>query len=411
MGHVLSPSWVVPPGKHLNSSTSYTSHVSEHVAPDALSHHFRQVGQFPLLTAERELALARKLEREDLAITRTLLRSPAGRRELLELAYALREGELKPEDVERNPGERAPSGRPLAARIERMVRPSASKEPVTMRFHPRAVLRVERSMHEALAGSPGNARLERTLRRLCEHRKRGEETTKEFVQANLRIVVTFARRYQGLPLVDLIQEGNLGLLRAVDKFDHRRGLRFSTYAAWWIRHALSRALSDQSKTIRLPVHLTGTLQRIRRTREMLERRWGREPTPEEIADHTGTGLEQVLRAIHVVAQPISLDAPVNHEGTELGELVADSASPRPDDVVASGELSAETQALLATLPAREAEILRLRYGVGGDTQRTLEEIGQRLSLSRERARQIEREALRKLRVACDARQLRAHLAG
>ena len=244
-------------------------------------------------------------------------------------------------------------------------------------------------------------------------RREGERVTTELVQSNLRIVVTFARRYRGMPLVDLIQEGNLGLLRAVDKFDHRRGLRFSTYAAWWIRHALGRALADQSKMIRLPVHLTGAVQRVRRAQDRLQRETGRTATLEELATRTGLPLEQVRRALDVVAQPISLETPVGTErdGSDLGDFVIDTSAPTADEVVAQSELRVETKALLSELPEREAEIIRLRFGLGGGAQRTLEEIGARLSLSRERARQLERDALKKLRVASEKRRMRVHLGG
>ncbi len=247
------------------------------------------------------------------------------------------------------------------------------------------------------------AALRRLLAELAAHREDADRATAAIVQANFRIVVTFARRYRGMPLVDLVQEGNLGLLRAVDKFDHRRGLRFSTYAAWWIRHALGRALADQSKMIRLPVHLTGTVQRVRRASDRMARETGREPTPEELAARTGIALDQIRRALDVVPQPISLDVPAT-EGVELSDVVADPKVVPADEVLAAGERRAEAHALLATLPAREAEILRLRYGVDGGTSRTLEEVGARLSLSRERARQLERDALRKLRAASEKRR-------
>ncbi|MDB4944642.1 MAG: polymerase sigma factor RpoD [Labilithrix sp.] len=377
---------------------------------------------FRLLTREDEHALARRLERADLAITRTLLSLPEGRASLAELVRALREGETRVEDVERNPSDG------LLERLEKLVartnagaaaapkaaRAAASKPPAGgLRLHPRAVRSVIAELEEQLGHHPKSARLRRALADIDVARREGELVTKEFVQSNLRIVVTFARRYRGMPLVDLIQEGNLGLMRAVDKFDHRRGLRFSTYAAWWIRHALSRALADQSKMIRLPVHLTGAVQRVRRAQDRLLRETGKDATPEELAARTALPIEQVRRALDVVAQPVSLDTPVGasgeRDGSELVDFVADESARNADDVVAEGELRIETSALLSELPEREAEIIRLRFGLGGGTQRTLEEIGARLSLSRERARQLERDALKKLRVAGEKRRLRAHL--
>ena len=378
---------------------------------------------FRLLTREEEHSLARRLEKADLSLTRALLSVPEGRVALRDVARALRDKEVRIEDVERNPGER------LLERLEATVtraesaietratrgtsRSRANPSARGLRLHPRTVREVARELHELAAREPRNKRLRRMVGEVDVARREGERVTTELVQSNLRIVVTFARRYRGMALVDLIQEGNLGLLRAVDKFDHRRGLRFSTYAAWWIRHALGRALADQSKMIRLPVHLTGAVQRVRRAQDRLHRETGRTATPEELATRTGLPIEQVRRAVDVVAQPISLATPVGTErdGADLGDFVIDTSALTADEVVAESELRVETKALLEELPEREAEIIRLRFGLGGGTTRTLEEIGVRLSLSRERARQLEREALRKLRVASEKRRLRAHLGG
>lgn len=383
---------------------------------DALALHFRTMSAYRLLTRDDEVALARKLERADLSIVRALLDSADGRDVLREQARALRAGEAREEDIERNPNEG------LAGRIERAVTRAQGRKARSprwrpraqgLRLHPRAVGRIVAELEERARLQPGNARLKRTLVAVAGPREDAARATAELVQSNLRIVVTFARRYRGLPLVDLLQEGNLGLLRAIDKFDHRRGLRFSTYAAWWIRHALGRALADQSKMIRLPVHLSGAVQRVRRASDRLERQHGREPTPEELASATGLPLEHVKRALDVVPQPVSLETPVggtgDREAGELGDLVVDTNATTADATVAERQLGVDTTELLSELSDREAEIIRLRFGIGGGAQRTLEEIGSRLSLSRERARQLEREALRKLRVVSESRRLRAHL--
>ncbi|MCL2724279.1 MAG: sigma-70 family RNA polymerase sigma factor [Polyangiaceae bacterium] len=404
----------------MNSTTLHLTGESQTTTLDPLELHFRKMSEFPLLTHADELALAKRLERADLAISRALLGSPAGREELLDVACALRDDEARIEDVERNPGV---TDDDLATRIERAVlaasrRSTARSQPRTfgLRFHPRTVNHIVSALADRADRDPRSASLRETLAVIDKWQAEANRTTAEFIQANLRIVVTFARRYRGLPLVDLIQEGNLGLLRAVDKFDYRRGLRFSTYAAWWIRHALSRALADQSKIIRLPVHLTGTVQRVRRAEERLLRETGREPTPVDLAARTGLPIEQIRRALEVVAQPISLETPAgsasgDKDGAELGDFVADASAQPADDAVANNELRDEAQLLLAELPEREAEVIRLRFGLGGGVQRTLEEIGERLSLSRERARQLERDALRKLRVVSEKRRLRAHLTG
>lgn len=394
---------------------------------DPLALHFRKMSEFPLLTHEEEISIAKRIERSDRVIARALLQCSEGRRALLELARGLRERELRVEDVERNPsgeeGEVAARIEAAVAAAERRKRTASSKKATvrskalskTLRLHPRMLGPVVAQLREHALRDGASAELREALDEIESHRAELDRATAEFVQSNLRIVVTFARRYRGLPLVDLIQEGNLGLLRAVDKFDHRRGLRFSTYAAWWIRHALSRALADQSKMIRVPVHLTGTMQRVRRTEERFVRETGRRPTPAEIADKTGIPLDQVRRAMDVVAEPISLDAPTNgkddRDAGQLGDFVHDTSTQAADEALAESELRNQAHRLLEELPEREAEVIRLRFGLGGNTQRTLEEIGQRLSLSRERARQLERDALRKLRAASEKRRLRTYLTG
>jgi RNA polymerase primary sigma factor len=382
---------------------------------DPLELHFRAMTSFRLLTREDEHALARRLEKADLSISRAMLAVPEGREALREVARAMRDREMRVEDVERNPADELPQRIDgIVARAETHPERSRALPPAQgLRLHPRIVRTLVRDLEEAAARRPRNARLRRILRTIETARQEADQATTELVQSNLRIVVTFARRYRGMPLVDLIQEGNLGLLRAVDKFDHRRGLRFSTYAAWWIRHALGRALADQSKMIRLPVHLTGAVQRVRRAQDRLQRETGKNASPEELATRTGLPIEQVRRALDVVAQPISLETPVggDRDPTDLRDFVIDTTSPTADEVVAQSELRVETKALLSELPEREAEIIRLRFGIGGGTQRTLEEIGARMSLSRERARQLERDALKKLRIASEKRSLRSHLRG
>lgn len=401
-------SLLAPPSRPLGRG-----HAENDEVHDALELHFRKMAEYPLLSRDEELALARKLERADLGVTRCLLASRAGRGALRRLLQKLRGGELRVEDVERDPKDH------FEARLARALTRAERKEPrgkrasstgVTsagLRLHPRARTAVVNELRAEAADNPEDRPLHETLRELDGFIAADDEVTRAFVQANLRIVVTFARRYRGLPLIDLIQEGNLGLLRAVDKFDHRRGLRFSTYAAWWIRHALGRALADQSKMIRLPVHLAGTLGRLRRAQERFARDKGRAPSPEELSEFTGVPIETVARALEVVAQPISLDAPVGpaNDGAELSDFVADEASIPAEDVVASRELREETAALLRILDDREQLVIRARFGLGGAQPRTLEEIGATLDVSRERARQLEREALRKLRAASSARSL------
>jgi RNA polymerase primary sigma factor len=401
--------------KPLNFEGALAPEVEE--THDPLELHFRKMIEYPLLTRDEELLLARQLERADLMITRLVLASVAGRRLLREVIDDLRTGELRVEDVERNPEEDD-----LVGRLERAVtRADAHARKRTrgarttrtlpnargLRLHPRIVVAMTRELRDEAEANLEDKPLHEMLRELDRARAAADDVTRKFVQANLRIVVTFARRYRGMPLIDLIQEGNLGLLRAVDKFDHRRGLRFSTYAAWWIRHALGRALADQSKMIRLPVHLAGTLGRLRRAQDKLARTKGRLPTNEELAAYTGVPLDTIKRAFDVVAQPVSLDAPVGTgtDAAELVDFVADEEAERADEQVAARELESQTIDLLQILDEREAMVIRLRFGIGGNPQRTLEEIGAKLAVSRERARQLERDALKKLRAAANDRDL------
>jgi len=380
----------------------------EETTHDPLELHFRKMTEYPLLTKERELWLAERLERADIAITRVLLESVAGRRLLREIVEDLVSGELRVEDVARDP--RDDDAGTFAKRLEVAL---ARKKPGGLRLHPQVVVAVARELREEADENLEDAPLHATLRELDRERAVADEVTREFVQANLRIVVTFARRYRGMPLIDLIQEGNLGLLRAVDKFDHRRGLRFSTYAAWWIRHALGRALADQSKMIRLPVHLAGTLGRLRRAQDRFARDKGRLPTNKELSDVTGVPVDAIAKAFGVVAQPISLDAPVassSGDPAELIDFVADQENKPADEAVSESQMKAATADLLSTvLDEREALVITLRFGIGGVPTRTLEEIGEKLAVSRERARQLEREALRKLRAASEKRQLESLL--
>ncbi|PMP73281.1 MAG: RNA polymerase subunit sigma-70, partial [Chloroflexus aggregans] len=228
----------------------------------------------------------------------------------------------------------------------------------------------------------------------------GDQARAQLINSNLRLVVSIARRYQGhgLALLDLIQEGSVGLMRAVDKFDASRGLKFSTYATYWIRQSIGRAIADHSRTVRLPVHLGERLSRLARLRQELTQQLDREPTLEELANAAGLSVEQVERAEQAGLAPTSLDeAHTEDGGGALSEILTDPLQPTPFDEVSESMLQADVQAALSQLSPRERNILRLRYGLDGEPTHTLEQIGQRLHLTRERVRQLECEALRKLR--------------
>lgn len=263
---------------------------------------------------------------------------------------------------------------------------------------------------QRLAAEPQLPPAER--QRLEQQVAAGQRARAQLINSNLRLVVSIARRYQGhgLSLLDLIQEGSLGLMRAVDKFDPNRGLKFSTYATYWIRQSVGRAIADQSRTVRLPVHLGERLARLARVRQQLIQRLNREPTPEEVASEAGLTPEQVTRAEQAALTPASLDEAHTEDGAgSLAEIIADPLQPSPLDEVTHTLLRDDLSAAMAHLTPRERHILCLRYGLNGEAALTLEQIGQRLNLTRERVRQLESEALKKLRDPLLGRRIRGYV--
>ena len=317
--------------------------------------------------------------------------------------------------------------RPLAdlKRILREVRDNPVKEHSTIRelgltadgYHEmdRAVRGAIRKIKriELEAGLPLDE-LKVTYGQIQDGERKAKRAKAEMIEANLRLVVSIAKKYtnRGLQFLDLIQEGNIGLMKAVDKFEWQRGYKFSTYATWWIRQAITRAIADQARTIRIPVHMIETINKLIRTSRYLVQEYGREPTPEEIAEKMELPLDKVRKVLKIAKEPISLETPIGEEEDSLlGDFIEDKSAVSPSDAVISINLAEQTRRVLATLTPREEKVLRMRFGIGEKSDHTLEEVGQDFEVTRERIRQIEAKALRKLRHPSRSKRLKAFVEG
>jgi RNA polymerase primary sigma factor len=275
-----------------------------------------------------------------------------------------------------------------------------------------AAARKKHDSHGHNSNGPQEAELKRTLKRIRKGEASAEQARKELTEANLRLVVSIAKRYtnHGLPFLDLIQEGNIGLMRAVEKFEWRRGFKFSTYATWWIRQSVSRAIADHARTIRVPVHMIETINRLMQANRSLVRKLGRDPSSEELAKKLGISVEKVGELKRIAQKPVSLEMQIGtDEESHLGDLIEDKNAVSPSEAVVDRSMREETHSILKTLTAREEQILRMRFGLVDGTEHTLEEVGQSLGLTRERIRQIEANAMRSLRNSGRARHLQTFL--
>ncbi|MGD0673838.1 MAG: sigma-70 family RNA polymerase sigma factor [Polyangiaceae bacterium] len=382
-----------------------------------------------VLTHEEEVALSQRIEGGERSALEAMLATSHAGPALRALAGELRDGRTMPSALLRNAAEDAdsPNGIERLARLLDRAASAASIRPArdektrerNRRRRSRvandlAAERFERSLFDRMGRALRTRGAEDRVRRaFARGRRQAERAVHEFVGANFGLVVTYARRFvgQGLDMHDLVQEGQLGLIRAVEKFDWRRGHRFSTYAAWWVRQAMARALADQSKTIRVPVHLLESRHKLERVRRAMAQQGQRDPTDEELARESGLPLDKVRAIRGLVREPLRLEAPLGDEGDggQLGDLVADQRSPAPDEQLARERMQVQTRALLEHLTPREQQLLKLRFGMDGGPGQTLEEVGKSFNLSRERVRQIEAAALKKLRAISEERELGSYI--
>ena len=398
---------------------------------DSIRAYYRKLGRVPLLTREGEVALAQRIEQAERNVAQALVSSHVAVQELCRLGAELGTGKLRARDVTRNPADEEEDEAAARTRLLELFEPfrtleravserarglapmrvAARKALEQVRLTRAALLRVVAAIRRlAHRGAVQSRATEMTLAAVRAGEREADRGKAALIEANLRLVVSIAKRHtgQGLQIADLVQEGNIGLMRAVDKFDYKRGFKFSTYATWWIRQSITRAIADQGRTIRTPVHMVETGNRLATARKRLVQSCGREPTIEELSVEVGLPIAKAQMALVARREPVSLETPEGEDDSaRLVDFVADTEREDALENLLRKRFVEGTRELLSTLTAREAEVLRMRFGLDGGAERTLAEIGESFDLTRERIRQIETQALRKLRLPTRAKRLRA----